>query len=163
MIALSARVEKFAGNFSGHYLLIPEEVAQELGVNVKNKKERIVCHYPDGETRPYALNYMLSGEAYLLLNAKTKKQYHLEVGDMLEISLEKDSSPFGMEMPEVLEVFLEQDPEAEACFLKLTDGAKRSVIHAIASAKREATQINRALKILNNLKEGKTSPREFMR
>lgn len=68
-----------------------------------------------------------------------------------------------MEMPEVWLEVIESDHEAAEAFEKLTPGKKRSILHMVSSAKRMETQINRALKIAENIKMGVTNPRDFMK
>ncbi len=83
---------------------------------------------------------------------------------MIDVVLEPDTSTFGMEVPEELEELLKQDPEGEARFLKLSPGKQRNIIYFVSGVKSSQLRIDRALKLINNLKalkEGKETMREI--
>jgi len=135
-IAVTAPLQRFTYDKGMHHLVIPPEVAKRLGVHNEQKSVRVIVQYPEGEKLHLALIAMPNGEpgAYVMVNAKLRKKYHLDIGDSIRIELSLDTSEFGVAVPEVLVEFLAQDEEAYQIFLNLTDGKKRSVIHAVSSA-----------------------------
>ncbi len=162
MIQLEALLERFSYKGGMHFFIIPRDQLELLGWQAETKSMRVVCSFPEGERKHLALKTLKTGEGYLLVNAALRKKYALQVGQTLAISVEPDESPFGMEVPEVLQEFLDQDPYSQNLFLSLSDGKKRSIIHSIASAKSVETQINRTMKIFENLRLGKTHIRELL-
>lgn len=81
-----------------------------------------------------------------------------QFGDRIKIQFTEDASRYGMPMPEELEEVLRQDEYGSMRFDKLTPGKKRNIIHFVNSVKSSSLRIERALKLINNLKslpEGK--------
>ena len=83
------------------------------------------------------------------------KEFSLQVGQGLNIVLEKDKSKYGMSVPEEFEELLYQDPEGEAYFEALTPGKKRSLIYIVDKVKSENIRLRKALVILQHLKQNR--------
>ena len=114
---------------------------------------------------PCALLSDGQGNGYIMHKQTRMKKLQLREGMELEVVLEPDTSPYGMPMPEELEAVLESDPEAQERFDALTPGKQRNIIHYVASVKSSNLRIDRALKLLNNLKmlpPGKERVRDIM-
>ncbi len=100
---------------------------------------------------------------YIMLGKNSLKKLGAWEGVEVEVEIKKDTSEYGAEMPEELDVVIGTDEEALLIFESLTPGKKRSIIHLVGSAKRSETRINRALKIVENLKMGVRDPRGFLK
>ena len=77
------------------------------------------------------------------------------MGDQVTITLEKDTSEYGMPMPESLMLLLDQDEEGSKYFHELTPGKQRSLIYIVSKVKNIDKQINKGLAILEHLREFK--------
>lgn len=91
------------------------------------------------------------------------KELKVETGDIIQVTVEQDMTEFQAEMPEELAAVLETDLEGFERFMKLTDGAKRSAMFAVLRVKNTQSRIDKALKIVENIRKGATRPEEFMR
>ena len=96
---------------------------------------------------------------------KRLKELGLHVHWPVKVELKFDKSKYGMELcEELLEVFA-QDEQAKARFEKLSPGKQRNIIHYIGSVKNSDKRVDRALKLLENLKHlqvGKESFRQIL-
>ena len=70
---------------------------------------------------------------------------------------EKDTSKYGMPMPEEFEEVLSTDLDGQKYFEQLTDGKKRNLIYMVAKVKNVDLKVAKSLIILDHLKanEGK--------
>lgn len=90
---------------------------------------------------------------FILLNHEIRQKLRVEEGDELKITIEKDTSEYGMDVPDELKVMLEQDPEASDYFYQLTKGKQRNLIYIVSKVKNMDSRINKALAIVSHLKE----------
>ena len=90
---------------------------------------------------------------YILCNQQIQKKLKLTPGDPVEITIEKDNSKYGMDVPEELEVMLDQEPEASGFFEQLTSGKQRNLIYIVSQVKNSNSRINKALAVIAHLKE----------
>jgi hypothetical protein len=88
----------------------------------------------------------------VLINKKMVDKMALQVGDDVEMSIEKDHSKFGHEVPESFQNLLDQDEEGRRFFENLTMGKQRSLIYLIGTVKSIDSQINKGLAILHHLR-----------
>jgi uncharacterized protein YdeI (YjbR/CyaY-like superfamily) len=93
------------------------------------------------------------------------KELGVKNKDIVEVELKKDSSKYGMEVPEELKELLLQDSEGNRRFNLLPPGKQRYIIYYVAGVKSTQLRINRAIRLIENLKktkEGKESFREIL-
>ena len=133
----------------GWYLELPADANEALALPPNS---RVMLSIGD-ITLHRALRKSKNGYSYLGLNQQTVKQLKLIEGAELEIRLSPDTSRFGMDFPEEMQEVMAQDPEGEALFLALSDGSKRGFLHYVSSSKNSQTRINRALHIMNRVRE----------
>ncbi|MCF8239732.1 MAG: YdeI/OmpD-associated family protein [Saprospiraceae bacterium] len=100
---------------------------------------------------------------YIMAGASTRKKFLLSENTSITVTLSADTVPLNDRMPEVLQEVLSSDQDGQSRFADLSDGKKRTIFHLILSAKSIDTRINRALRIIENLKRGKTHPGEFLK
>ncbi len=127
---------------------IPDKISKEL---VKEGEKRVVCTIEE-ERFQAALIPDGSGGFFVLLNKERRKKLGKDVGDTIEISLEKDDSKYGMPMPEEFQELLNQDPEGDTLFHRLTPGKQRSLLHIIGKPKTSNTRLTKAIVIISYLK-----------
>lgn len=132
-----------------HYITVPSEIVQSVG----GVGSRLMCSIEDQEAFHAGMVALGGGEAYITINKKRMKAFGIAKGDQVRVTIRKDTSKYGMEMPEELEALLEQDDEGRKRFEQLTPGKKRYIIHYVSQVKNSQLKIDRAILLINNLKE----------
>ena len=139
------------------YLDVPPSVIKKLG---RSFNQRLLCTVNKTVCWPCGLVALGNGHAYISLNKKILKQLGVTTGAMVSVSLAKDTSKYGMKMPEELKSLLEQDSEGRQRFHLLAAGKQRYIIYYVSQVKTSQLRINRAIRLIENLKqtiEGKES------
>lgn len=108
-----------------------------------------------------ALFPLPEGHCITLSKAK-QRELGVGPGDYFEVTLEEDQTEFGVELPPEMEEVFHQDPEAGALFRRLTPGACRSVIYAVAGFKSPQRRVDLALLVCERLHRGYRSARELV-
>lgn len=137
-----------------HFLIIEPKVVEKFGFEGKSK--RVLCSIKNAEPFPCAL--MPWGDIfYIMVNKLRRAELGLNVGDTVDVVLEKDESKYGMPMSAELQEVLRQGPEGSNLFHKLTAGKQRSMIWFIGKIKDIDKRIHTALIFVEHLKknEGK--------
>lgn len=152
-----ANLEK-TGN--SHIISIPEDIAldalEKIGKRILLKVNNHVSIHC-AILRTNAIGY------YIMAGKSTRTKMKAEAGDELSLEILKDDSTYKAAVSEELKEVLLTDPDGQNRFEQLTDGKKRSIIHYVNKAKQSATRIDRALKIVDNLKSGATDLKELLR
>lgn len=133
--------------WGGHVPLERETVKEFL-----EGDKRVLCTLNGKLTIHAALLSDGNGAYYILINKERAKKLGLQRGSPLLVELEKDTSKYGMEMPEEFEVLLEQDEEASAVFEALSPGKQRNLIHIVSVPKSSDIRLRKALAIVNYIK-----------
>ena len=97
----------------------------------------------------------IDNASYILVNQKVRTELNLSDGDKVLITLEKDTSEYGIPMPESFRVLLDQDEVGSQFFHSLTPGKQRSLIYIVGKVKNVDSQLNKGLAILDHLTEVK--------
>ena len=140
---------KFESDAWSYYLEIPNEIGHPF---IVGNDRRIKCTIGDEPPIPGAL--MPKGEIYTIYIKKDfMRRNGLEEGDKVQILIEKESSKYGIPIPESFEVLLDQDVEGSRKFHKLTPGKQRSLIHIVSKVKNVDSQLPKGLAIMHHLKE----------
>ncbi len=133
-----------------HYLTVSAEIAERFETDGKTR--RVIC----------TLNELHSFQCALMPNKGTftvavskafRQKLGLEEGQTVSVRLEKDTSKYGMPMPEEFEEVLRQDPEGDRIFHALTAGMQRSLLYMIANPRDIDRRIHLGLIVLQHLKE----------
>jgi uncharacterized protein YdeI (YjbR/CyaY-like superfamily) len=93
------------------------------------------------------------------------KQLGLRMGEEATVALEPDHSTYGAEVPEELTELLRQDEEGHERFHVLSPGKQRYIIHYVGAVKSSQLRIDRAIRLIENLKRlprGKEDFREIL-
>ncbi len=144
-----AVIENFDSNLWHFYLMVPDKIAQPL---VKGKDRRVICTFNEKETVHCALMPKGGGGFFILVNKKLRDKLKLKEGLEVKVSLEKDSSEYGMPMPEELAELMKLDDEGDALFHALTPGKQRTLMYIVGNTKNIDTRIRKSIVILNHLK-----------
>jgi hypothetical protein len=75
----------------------------------------------------------------LYLNGEMRKRAQVKGGDAVNITLERDTQPRDLPMPEALALALEQNPSARAVFDRLTASRKKEILSYLNWLKRPET------------------------
>lgn len=153
-------VESFNGPVYGRNVKVPDDIVQYFkDLNVK----RLVAEFNDEAINHCALMSAGKGVYFVNINKSICKQLKLEIGDKVSISLQEDTSKYGMPVPEEMEELLKVDPEGEKYFENLSDGKKRTLLHMIGLPKTSATRLKKAVVVLDYLKaaQGKLDFKEL--
>ena len=128
-------------------------VPQEIATKFIDSDRRVICSINDIISWHCALMPDGSGGFFIMINKENRKKLNAADQTELFISLEKDTSKYGMAVPDFFEELCYQDPEADAFFHKLTPGKQRSLLHVIGKPKSEEKQLEKALIIFDYLKK----------
>ena len=93
---------------------------------------------------------------YLPLSAERRAATGLAAGDEFEVSLELDTEPRTVDVPEDLAAAIAADPSAQATFDRLSYSQKQWYVLPIGEAKKPETRERRIAKALDMLREGRT-------
>ena len=161
-ITFTSLISRLQHLLNVHYITVASSIVAKLG-GIKNV--RLLCSINNASAFQCGLVALGEGAAYISINNKRMKQLGLNEGDMVHITLEKDTSEYGMEMPEALAALLEQDYKGMHCFKNLTAGKQRYIIHYISAVKNSQLRVDRAIMLIENLKKyplGKASFRQMV-
>ena len=142
-------IGRLENNVYTDHILIPKNVYDKLTLD---GNKRVLCTVNDYAYFHAGLMPTGQGDYYIILNKARMKAFDLEVGSEVEISLEKDTSKYGMKMPTEFEEVLATDKEGTKWFEHLTDGKKRNLIHMVSTVKNTDLRITKSLIILEHLK-----------
>lgn len=150
MQEFKSTIEAFQNDVYGLHIPLPDEINHFFETNYKDK--RVLYSVNATEKRPGGI-MKCANYHYLLLNKEFVKRNHWHRGQQVQISIEKDTSEYGMPMPEELQVVMDQDDMVKAYFDKLTPGKQRNLIYIVAKIKSSDKRINKALAIAEHLNE----------
>lgn len=150
MIEIQATFQTAESSLSwNNRILVPIEVAEQL---ILNKDRRMIAHI-NHETKIHCALMPEPGGYFIMVNKSIVKSLNLVDGQKVSLILEKDTSEYGMEMPEELQTFLDQDEEGSKHFHELTPGKQRNLIHLVAKVKNTDSRIKKSMAIMEHLKE----------
>ncbi|TDO23644.1 YdeI/OmpD-associated family protein [Sediminibacterium goheungense] len=138
------QLEKRKGGY--YYFMVTAATANAL---THQHKTRLICTIDKTLTFQCGLNHLGDGNFFIIISTKKVKELKKKIGDKIDITLQEDPNPLGVEIPEVLTALLDQDEDLKKKYDQFTMGKKRSVIHAITRLKDMDKQISMALKIIN--------------
>ena len=143
-----------------HFVVLEEQTIAFF----KAKKQRRVKVIVQGSESFHAaiLSHKQIGH-FIFISSKTLKKLGLTEGDNVDIELNEDTSKYQFPVPEAFNDVLEKDPEAKTVFNGLTPGNQRGLLYLVSQVKSVDKQIDRALRIAEQLKSGHHSPRTILR
>ncbi|RKG69705.1 DUF1905 domain-containing protein [Corallococcus exercitus] len=92
------------------------------------------------------------GITYLGFTKDVREAAGVEEGAMLSITLEKDTAPREIEVPEDLQRALDAEPALRDVFTKLAFTHRKEFVQALTEAKREETRARRLAQTLEKLR-----------
>ncbi|PTX22549.1 bacteriocin resistance YdeI/OmpD-like protein [Pontibacter mucosus] len=144
-----------------HYLEVPQDVVQALGtLNI-----RLICTVNGKLKFQCGLMALGEGRAYISISKKRMQQLGIKLHDEVTVTLEKDDSTYGTEVPAEMEELLQQDEEGNRRFLLLKPGMQRYMLNHVSAVKNPQLRVDRAITLIENLKklpEGKENFRAML-
>lgn len=138
----------------GMWVYVP--IAKEMAATIafpNRRYKRVTCSINGQEAFHCALMPSGTGDFIITVNKTKRDAWGLRVGERIDVSLEIDTSQYGLPMPEEFRAVLDQDPEGDELFHALTPGRQRSLLY-LANQKADVDlRIHRALAIVDHLKE----------
>jgi hypothetical protein len=129
---------------------VPAEVVAQLGAGKKPKvKVTIGDHSYRGTVAVYGGRYMLP------LAAENRNRAGVEAGDEIEVSLDLDTAPRVVEVPEDFAQALAAEPAAQQTWNGLSYSNQRYHVLQIEGAKTDQTRQRRIAKSVETLSQGK--------
>jgi Bacteriocin-protection, YdeI or OmpD-Associated/Domain of unknown function (DUF1905) len=98
----------------------------------------------------------MGGEFLLGLNKEVRQGAGVEAGDEVDVSVELDTAPREVEVPEALAAALAADPQARASFDRLAFSHRKEYARWVGEAKQEETRQRRVQQALEMIRAGKT-------
>ncbi|RPA69452.1 hypothetical protein EF405_06580 [Cyclobacteriaceae bacterium YHN15] len=144
-------LENFHSSLWQYHCPVPEVIALQF---VEGDNKRIICQLNDLPPYPAAL-MKTKDYWFILINKSMQERLRIFEGEKLYLTIEKDHSEFGHEMPEELQVLLDQDDLGNQYFYALTKGKQRSLVYLVNKVKNSNSRLNKSLAIIEHLKEVK--------
>ena len=129
-------------------LIVPQEYVKEL---IDNNR-RVLCSINGAKKTHSALMSDGAGAHFIMINKELRKKLGIQAGDNLKVTIEKDTSIYGMAVPEAFTELCYQDPEGNKVFHSLTPGKQRSLLHIMGKPKSEQKQLEKVLVVFDYLK-----------
>jgi hypothetical protein len=123
------------------HIPVPDKIYQEFK---KAGIKRVMVRYKEMVERPAASMGKGDGSFYLMINKAETKKLKLEIGESVEVSIEKDESTCGMLMPEEIQELMDQYPEANKHFHDLKPRVQRSLLYMLG--KKSQSKVKNVLK-----------------
>jgi len=140
-----SEIMRLEGKIKWNVFYFPYPVAEHFG----SKGNIPVCVTVDG----YAFDHMLlpsKNGHYLVYNEFIRRAVGKQPGDVLHVTLEKDTKRRELVLPVYIETAMKEAGVLKA-FLKLPDYEKREQVNQIELAKKEETRQNRLGKLIGRL------------
>lgn len=149
MISFLSTLEDFHTNLWRFHLPVPEDIAAKF---IEGDNRRVRVHLEGIPVFPAAL--MKTKEYwFILLNKPNREKLKIAEGEKITMTLEKDLSEYGHEMPEEFQVLLDQDEVGSRYFYALTKGKQRGLIYIVTKVKNTNSRLNKSLAIIEHLKD----------
>lgn len=147
--------EIFDITITGKYysLQLPEAIVRPF-LEKDQRRVKVVASYEGKEVHFHAAIQKRKGAYFMIFGKRHQKELGIFPNDYFQLQLFKDTTKYGVEIPEELQAVFDMDPEAVAIFDQLPDGTSRGLIYAIARYKASQTRIDKALLLCENLKRG---------
>lgn len=143
-----------------HYILLDKKTVLAL---TKNNNKRAICTLNGVVEFHGAIMPKKEGGYFINVGLAICKKLKIKVGAELTASFVADATDYQFEMPEEFKEVLDTDEEANKIFHALTAGNQRGLIYLVAQPKSSQKKIERALKIVERIKIGITSPRMILK
>jgi Bacteriocin-protection, YdeI or OmpD-Associated/Domain of unknown function (DUF1905) len=143
-----------------HYIMLDKKTVALL---TKNGNKRVVCTINKQLEFHCAVMPKKEGGHFINIGATICKKLKLKAGTKINAAFIIDKTTYQFEMPEEFAEVLATDAAGSKIFHSLTEGNQRGLIYLVTLVKSTDKRIERALKIMEKIKAGITSPRLVMK
>lgn len=137
----------------GAYVIVPFDVEEVYG----KKRVKIIATI-DGERYQGSLVRMGTPHHILIILKAIREKIGKQAGDVVEVSIQEDTAPRVVIVPEDFQQAMDATPGISAFFKALSYTYQKEYVQWIEAAKREATRerrINRAVELMKMGKKGR--------
>ncbi|PCJ63882.1 MAG: hypothetical protein COA58_14725 [Bacteroidetes bacterium] len=149
MAEFKSHIIKLDGDVWHLAILVPQKIAKAF---VTKENRRVVCIINGNHSFQCALMPSGNGDFFINVNKVIRTKLDLKSGDSVSIKLEKDTSEYGLPLPDELKAAWELDEEGHRVFHNLTPGKQRTLIHILGKPKSSEIRVTKALAVLEYLK-----------
>ncbi len=142
-----------AARGGGAFVVLPDQVLEALG---GGKRFRVTGSL-NGVAFESSTMAMGAGRVCVGLHKATRAAAGVDIGDSVELEIERDTRPRTVDVPDDLAAALARDPAAEAAFERQSFTRRREQAESVAGAKRAETRARRLAKVLEELRRSPTS------
>ncbi len=89
-------LQKFDSDLWGYHFPVPDDVSAQF---IDGNDRRVICTV-NGQEHIRSGLMPHNGHYFILVNKKLREKLGIKPGSVVTLTLEKDSSKYGMEMPE---------------------------------------------------------------
>lgn len=144
------QLERKPSSLSWNFTIdIPLKIANQF---IEKDNRRVICRLNDAHEFHAALMPNGNGGFFITINSDIRKKLKLGETAVLQVQLKKDTSKYGIHLPEEMEELLLIDEEGSHFFHQLTSGKQRSLLHVIGKPKSSAIRLRKAVVVLDFLK-----------
>lgn len=129
---------------------VPAEIVESLGRGKKPAVRVTINGYTYRSTVA-----VFGGEFFLPVSAEVRAGAGVAAGDEIEVTVELDTEPREVVVPDDLSAALDSNPEARRHFESLSYSNKRRIVLGIEDARTAETRQRRIDKSIENLREGR--------
>lgn len=144
----TAPIEKHDSEVWFYHIVVPQEIVDHF---LNDGGQRVVCTLNGKESFQCAL-MPADGKRFININKKLRDKLGLVLGEPVTASLSKDTSEYGLPMPDEFREMLNQDPVGDRLFHELTPGKQRNLLYIAGGVKSIDKRIERAIVIVEHLK-----------
>ncbi|MDQ0063420.1 YdeI/OmpD-associated family protein [Paenibacillus harenae] len=151
MIEFEAVLVRPEGIGTWTYVTIPCSIEHLYGTKAQVRVKGAINGFPyRGSLMPHG-----NGSHYMVVNKSLRNEAKAQVGESVHMTMELDTAPREIELPDDLAAGLEQDEQARSAFDALSYSHKKEYITWIEEAKKAETRQNRIVKSIEKLRAGK--------
>jgi hypothetical protein len=141
-----AILQKLPGKIQWTVFYVPFSVHETYGTNGRLRVKGTI----DGHDFAGTLLPSKNGH-YPVYNRQIRERCQKDIGDVLEVEMERDHAPRTLEVPDEILHELEKHHDAFMAFKALPAYMKREAIHHIMAGKRQETRNRRIQKFIHSL------------
>ena len=145
----NAILERSDNKLWGAHFEVPGDIAKRL---ISGKSRRVVCTLNGVSHYQFAMLPHGHGSLVISVNKKLREKLKLSFGSELDVRLKKDTSTYGLPVPEEFGELLRQDARGDTLFHALTRGKQRTILYMVGSPRSPEKRIERAVIVVNHLK-----------
>ena len=145
----SSILERSDNKLWGAHFRVPVGVEKKL---IDKNSRRVICTLNGKEEYQCAILHYRTRLPVISVNTTLRKKLRLDFGSEVDVLLRKDSSEYGLPLPEELRELFRQDKEGSGFFHALTRGKQRTLLYIVGHTKNPEKRLARAITIVRHLK-----------